>query len=131
MDKRIIASLCMMPLFLNACATAPKSILLGAGIGLTAGAAAGQGISHDSTGTAIGALVGAGVGSLIGFLAHSEKEKKDEAAAVIRLPNEDGSPQLTKPRVRTYVVPDTVEGNKYIKSHRVFILEDPGAWSKE
>jgi len=28
-------------------------------------------------------------------------------------------------------VPDTIEGNKYIKAHRVYILEDPGSWSKD
>ena len=45
-------------------------------------------------------------------------------------PDESGEPSLTKPKVRTFVVPDTIEGNKYIKSHRVYILEDPGTWSR-
>jgi len=133
MDKRIVAGLLMIPLTLNmSCATAPKSMLLGGLIGGAAGAGVGQGISQDSTGTAVGALVGVGVGSLLGYLSYSDKQKKSSTPEQRSPPvNEDLAPSLTRPKVRSYIVPDTIEGNKYIKSHRVFILEDPGSWSKE
>lgn len=49
----------------------------------------------------------------------------------IPLATEDDLPSLTKAKIKSYVVPDTIEGNKYIKSHRVYILEDPGSWSKD
>ncbi len=131
MDKKILAVVLMLPLILNACATASKSVLLGAAIGGTAGGAIGQSSSQNSTGTAVGALIGAGIGSLIGYAAYTGKEKKEANAKSKPENPEDLFPQLTKPRVRSYIVPDTIEGNKYIKSHRVFILEDPGAWSKD
>lgn len=131
MDKKILGAILMLPLILNACATASKSVLLGAAIGGTAGGAIGQADSRNSGGTAVGALIGAGIGSLIGYAAYSDKQKK-EASAKPKIENaEDLTPSLTKPRVRSYMVPDSIEGNKYIKSHRVFILEDPGSWSKD
>jgi len=133
MDKRIIAGLLMIPLTLNmSCATAPKSILLGGVIGGIAGAGMGQAHSQDSTGTAVGAVVGAGLGSLLGFLSYKDKEKKESKPSPpkIQVGNENQIPSLTQPKVRSYIVPDTIEGNKYIKSHRVYILEDPGSWTR-
>jgi uncharacterized lipoprotein len=65
--------------------------------------------------------------SLILSACATSKEKKDPAQPAT---SEDDAPSLTKPKVRSFVVPDTIEGNKYIKSHRVYILEDPGAWSR-
>lgn len=56
----------------------------------------------------------------------NKAEKKDIAAS-----EQDETPILTKPKIKSYVVPDTIEGNKYIKSHRVYLLEDAGAWSKD
>ncbi len=131
MDKKMIAVALMLPLILNACATASKSALLGAAVGGAVGSAVGQAQSHNSHGTAVGALIGAGVGSLIGLAAYSGKQKK-EAKTVPKIEGfEDQTPSLTRTRIRSYIVPDTVEGNKHIKSHRVFILEDPGSWSKD
>lgn len=43
---------------------------------------------------------------------------------------DDQMPELTRAKIRSIVVPDTIEGNKYIKAHRVFILDDAGSWSK-
>lgn len=131
MDKKVLAAVLMLPLILNACATASKSVLLGAAIGGTAGGAIGQHNSQNSEGAAIGALIGASIGSLIGYSSFSEKQKKEANAKPKIETFEDLAPSLTKPRVRSYMVPDSIEGNKYIKSHRVFILEDPGSWSKD
>jgi hypothetical protein len=58
----------------------------------------------------------------------TNKAKTDSKSAVIG--EEEDAPSLTKPKIRSFIVPDTIEGNKYIKSHRVYILEDPGVWSK-
>lgn len=131
MDKKILGAVLMLPLILNACATASGSVLLGAAVGGTAGGVIGQSDSRNATGTAIGALIGAGLGSLIGYAAYSDKQKKDSSVKPKTEDALDLTPSLTKPRVRSYMVPDSIEGNKYIKSHRVFILEDPGSWSKD
>lgn len=131
MDLKELAAILTLPLMLNACSTAPKSILMGAVAGGAAGAGMGQAQSQNSGGTAVGALVGAGIGSLIGYLAFNEKQKKDSSVSPKKENPEELIPFLTRPKIRSYIVPDTIEGNKYIKSHRVFILEDPGSWSKE
>lgn len=65
-------------------------------------------------------LVLAGCTSAVKSSPSGEKQKTEE----------DQSPFLTKPKIRSYMVPDTIEGNKYIKSHRVYILDDPGSWSR-
>lgn len=131
MDLKELAAILTLPLMLNACSTAPKSILMGAVAGGAAGAGLGQAQSQNSHGTAVGALVGAGIGSLIGYLAYNDKQKKNSSSNDKKENPEEVVPFLTKPKVRSYIVPDTIEGNKYIKSHRVFILEDPGSWSKD
>lgn len=131
MDLKVLAAILTLPLILNACSTAPKSVLLGAMAGGAAGAGLGQAGSQNSGGTAVGAVIGAGIGSLIGYLTYNDKQKKDASSGQKKELVEDFVPFLTKPKIRSYIVPDSIEGNKYIKSHRVFILEDPGAWSKE
>jgi hypothetical protein len=130
MNKKFLGFVLVLPLTLSACATAPRSIYLGAAIGGAVGGGVGQAASHNSAGTAIGALIGAGLGSLFGYAAYNDKNKKASATGKA-IPVEDLMPSLTKPRIRSYIVPDTIEGNKYIKSHRVFILENPGSWSKD
>ncbi len=127
MNRKVIGSI--LALSLSACSTATKSTLLGATIAGVVGGAIGQNHSHDSQGTAVGALIGAGLGSLIGYSSFNDSQKRDDKFTPA-VKEEDLSPLLTKPRIRSYVVPDTIEGNKYIKSHRVFILEDPGSWSR-
>lgn len=131
MEIKELAAILTLPLILNACSTAPKSILMVAVAGGAAGAGLGQAQSQNSEGTAIGALVGAGIGSLIGYLSYNDKQKKDASLSAKKESAEEVMPFVTRPKVRSYVVPDTIEGNKYIKSHRVFILEDPGSWSKD
>jgi len=131
MDIKELAVILTLPLMLNACSTAPKSILLGAVVGGTAGAGLGQAQSQNSEGTAIGALLGAGIGSLIGYLSYNDKQKKEASISAKKENAEEVFPFVTRPKIRSYVVPDTIEGNKYIKSHRVFILEDSGSWSKD
>lgn len=134
MELKELAALFVLPLLLNACSTAPKSVLTGAVIGGVAGAGLGQ--SQNSQATAIGALVGAGIGSLIGYSAFNDKQKKSVVNTSDKNENknentENYTPFITRPKIRSYIVPDTIEGNKFIKSHRIFILDDAGSWSKD
>lgn len=121
-------ALALAATMLSACATVEKSTLLGGAIGGAVGAGIGQHSSQNSQGTMIGLAVGAGLGSLIGYLSHKGKQSK---AVKSEENGDDLLPLLTKPKIRSIVVPDSIEGNKYIKSHRVFILEDAGSWSKD
>ena len=129
MDLKIKAALLSLTLLLNGCATATKSVLLGAAVGGLAGGAIGQSQSQNSDGTAVGMVVGAGIGSLISYLAYKDKKTKPAEDFKLKLDDEK-FPFLTKPKIRSVVVPDTIEGNKYIESHKIYILDDPGSWSK-
>lgn len=132
MEVKELVVIFTLPLLLNACSTAPKSILMGAVIGSVAGVGLGQAQSQNPDGAAIGALVGAGLGSLIGYTAFNDKQKKSVNSDSLKKEISDElEPSLTRPKVRSYVVPDTIDGNKFIKSHRIFILENPGEWSKD
>lgn len=131
LEKKEIASLFILPLLLNACSTTPKSMIAGAVAGGAVGAGIGQAHSQTSEGTAVGALVGAGIGSLIGYINHNGKQKTSAPKAADDKIPEEWAPSITKPKVRSYIVPDTIEGNKFIKSHRVFVLESQGEWSKD
>lgn len=130
MDMQVKAALIAVTVILNGCATATKSTLLGSAIGGAAGAAVGQAGSRNSQGTVVGLAIGATMGGLIGYLAHKDKESK-AAKPSATTSDDDLLPSLTKPKIRSIMVPDTIEGNKFIKSHRVFILEDAGSWSKD
>lgn len=130
MDLKIKTALIATTVILNGCATTSKSTLLGSAVGGAVGATIGQAGSRNSQGTAIGLAIGATVGGLIGYIAHKEKEAKS-MKPTNTMSDGDLLPGMTKPKIRSIVVPDTIEGNKYIKSHRVFILEDAGSWSKD
>jgi uncharacterized protein YcfJ len=108
-------------------------VLTGAIVGGVAGAGLGQ--AQNSQATAIGALVGAGIGSLIGYSAFNDKQKRSASDSANKKENktdstEEDVPFITRPKIRSYLVPDTIEGNKFIKSHRIFILDDAGSWSR-
>jgi len=128
MDIKIKTALLSMGIILNGCATATKSTMLGAVIGGIAGGMIGQHQSQNEQGTAAGLAVGTGIGSLIGYLSFKDKESKESKA--VTLGSEDDIPFLTRPKIRSVIIPDTIEGNKFIKSHRVYILDDAGNWSK-
>lgn len=129
MDMKLKAAMISLTLILNGCATTTKSVLMGAVVGGLAGGAIGQTQSQNSQGTMVGLAVGAGIGSLIGYFAYKDKSRKTFADTNIK--DIDEIPFLTKPKIRSVIVPDTIEGNKYIKSHKVYILDDAGNWSKD
>lgn len=130
MEMKIKAALLSFTLLLNGCATASKSVLLGAAVGGLSGGAIGQTKTQNSQGTAVGVLVGAGLGSLISYLAYKDKVAKASSHGKQKV-EEEQAPFLTRPKIRSIVVPDSIEGNKFIKSHKVYILEDAGSWSKD
>jgi hypothetical protein len=113
----------------SACATAPRSILLGAGSGVVVGGGTGYAIGQDGAGAAIGAATGALTGGILGYLLHKGSEK--DAPRPVMGPEDEKYPFLTRPEVRTLWVPDTVEGNRYIEKHRVFVIEKNTSWSKD
>jgi hypothetical protein len=116
-------------LLMSACATAPQSVLLGAGGGAVVGGGVGLAIGRDATGAAVGAATGALSGGLISFLLHKGKEK--DPAPASHASDAEKYPFLTRPEVRTILVPDAVEGNRYIERHRVFVIEKNSSWSKD
>ena len=111
----------------SACATAPQSILLGAGTGAVAGGGMGYAIGQNATGAAIGAATGAITGGVIGYLLHKGRQKDPGPSSQ----DAEKYPFLTRPEVRTIWVPDAVEGDRYIERHRVFVIEKNSSWSKD
>lgn len=129
MYNKIRSVVLVLSLILSGCATAPKSVLLGAAIGGASGAAIGQNQSHDSQGTMTGLAIGAGIGGIIGYLAHIGKKTPAKTDSTTSN-DEYNFPDLTKPKLRSVWVPDKIEGNKYIKGHWIYVIEDAGSWSK-
>ncbi len=132
MDLKIKAALLSLLLLLNACSTVGKSVMLGVSVGGLVGGAIGNSQTSQGSGD-VGTAIGMGLGGLISYLAFKEKEKKsvsDKLNTTSKSLEED-FPFLTKPKIRSIIIPDTIEGNKFIKSHKVYILEDAGAWSKD
>ena len=115
---------------LYSCATSQDSVLLGAGVGATTGAAfgaaAGQGNHNELRAGAVGAATGAAFGALMGYLKH---RTDTEQAVKTALPIDAAPPpSLTKPEVRKVWVPDQVDGDKLVRGHFVFILEKGSVW---
>jgi hypothetical protein len=122
--------LLLISLFFTACASQTQSALLGAAVGGGVGGAIGQIDSRNFKGTATGLLVGASIGSLVGLLAGKDQEKKIPESKPVK-PDDSEFPPLTKPKLRSMWVPDKIEGNKYIKGHFIYVIEDPGNWSMD
>jgi hypothetical protein len=126
-----LAGAALVAVLASACATAPRTLLLGAGTGAAVGGGTGLLISHNAMGTAIGAATGAITGGLIGFLLHKGKENDLQGPGGKNVTGAEKYPFLTRPEVRTIWVPDTVDGNRYIERHRVFVIDKNSSWSKD
>lgn len=126
--KKCVLALAALTL-MQSCATTDRG-LVGAGIGATVGLGAGAITTHSVEGAAIGAATGALVGGAIGLLTRkstpTEEHQKKET-----LKGEDLYPFLTKPDVQTIWVPDSIESNRYIEGHRVYIINKGSSWSKD
>lgn len=126
MKVKLEIALLTIPLILAGCSTALKSTLLGTTVGGIVGGAIGQnqGGSQDSMN---GALIGAGLGGLFAYLVHNDKKKENPTPL---LPPESEFPPMTEPKLRSIWVPDKIEGNRLIKGHQVFIIEENSSWKK-
>ena len=105
-------------------------MLLGGAIGAGVGSAIANQNKSDH-GAAVGALIGAGIGTLIGHEAYKDKIKKIGKSESNTKIDSEFSPFLTKPEVQMYWVPDSVQGDKFIEKHRVWIIKRPSSWSKD
>lgn len=112
------------------CATVRESILLGAVIGVPAGAAFGYGIKRRPTPIVIGATVGLVGGGLFGFLLHKDRENK-ETELLKKNRATTKYPFLNKPEVRSIWIPDKIEGNKFEEGHFIYLIDKPSSWSQE
>lgn len=130
MIRRLKSIVMLLTLTLNACATAPRSALLGATIGAATGGLIGQSQSQNSQGATVGLAIGASFGALLGYLAYKNKEVNPSKAEFLK-ETEEQFPALTKPRLRAIWVPDKIEGSKYIRGHYIYVIEDVGSWSKD
>ena len=112
------------------CATLPRSALLGAAVGGTAGGVSGYYISeHSSKATLLSAITGAVVGGALGLLLH--KSKPEPPVKTDSEVYSDSVPNITRPIIHSYKVPAHVEGNKYIEEHLVHIIDKGTTWSLE
>jgi hypothetical protein len=122
-------SLCLL-VFMSGCASMGNSMLLGGTVGAASGAGVGLAAFGNTKGTLISAASGAAVGTFVGWLLH-KKENKD-----LQVADPNGSlkpgdlPFLTRPDIRKVWVPDSIEGNKYIQGHNIFVIERGSVWSK-
>jgi hypothetical protein len=116
--------------FMSGCASMVNSMLLGGGVGAAAGTGVGLAAFGNPKGTIISAATGAAVGTFVGWLLH-KKDNKD-----MQVSDPSGSlkpgelPFLTRPDVRKVWVPDSIDGNKYIQGHNIFLIDRGSVWSK-
>jgi hypothetical protein len=105
-------------------------MLLGGGVGAAAGTGVGLAAFGNPKGTIISAATGAAVGTFVGWLLR-KKDNKD-----LQVSDPSGSlkpgelPFLTRPDVRKVWVPDSIDGNKFIQGHNIFLIERGSVWSK-
>jgi uncharacterized protein YcfJ len=116
-------------LTLISCSSVPPKVYVGGILGAGIGTALGHQVDGTDQSRIIGALVGAGIGTLIASTAGSNTSEKTSQKP--NKPIEDEFPELSSPKLRSIWVPDKIEGNKYIKGHQIYIIEDPGTWQKK
>ncbi len=121
---------------LTSCSTLKSYPIIGGSIGASVGALSGTMIGSQYRKPITGSLVGASTGALLGILTGSlliPNEKKVEQVPTQKelTLNITDTPSILKPEVKRINVPDKIEGNKYIKSHDVYILEKGTSWGME
>ena len=108
------------------CSSMEKSVLLGTGVGGATGAVIGNNHGKGSSKKRLqGAAIGAALGGLFGFLAHKGKKKKTTKKG-----NEEVPPLLTRPKVKRIWVKDQIKGNRYVKGHWEYIIEENSKWNR-
>jgi hypothetical protein len=132
MNKKTLAlsiHLLAYSLTLVSCSSVPPKVYVGGLLGAGLGTALGHQVDGSDQSRIIGAIVGAGIGTLIASTAGTSSAEKS-ALKPGKSP-EDEFPELSSPKLRSIWVPDKIEGNKYIKGHQIYIIEDPGTWQKK
>lgn len=123
MKKLIILTL---PLLLCRCSTIPKSIGLGACIGAASGFTASRFAEYNTKGSVVLTASGALIGGALAALLHKDLPT-DLSQAPGGLLNER-PPSLKNAETDVIWVPDSVQDEKYIEGHRVFIIQNPAHW---
>ena len=99
---------------------------MGTGVGGAAGAVIGKNHGRGSNVKSMqGAAIGAVLGGLLGFLTHKGKKKKTTEVNAEELP-----PLLTRPKVKRIWVKDQVQGNRYVKGHWEYLIEENSKWNR-
>jgi hypothetical protein len=117
-------------LAMSGCASMGNSMLLGGGVGAASGTGFGLAAFGNTKGTLISAATGAAVGTFFGWLLHKKDNKDLQVADPNGTLKPGDLPFLTRPDVRKVWIPDSIDGNKYIQGHNVFLIERGSVWSK-
>ncbi len=142
----LLASLCLI-LVTSGCASPGKATLLGTGVGMAAGSAAGLASYSGKNGqfTARNVIVGGALGGVLGagagFLAHElvqrgEREGYEKGKSEGAKTNSSGvsaslgKPTLIPAKVESRFVDDQVRGNMFIPAHVEYIIVEPARWSR-
>jgi hypothetical protein len=131
----------LMALGVSGCATQTRSVALGGGIGVGAGAIAGgladpgRDGEYRTRNVAIGSAVGGAAGVLSGALLHdlieekkAESHKQGEAKGKTLAPASGTQPPLEAPQVEAQWVEARVTGNRYIEGHYEYVIVSPARW---
>lgn len=110
---------------LSGCASLTNSMLLGGGVGAAAGTGVGLAAFGNTKGTVLSAASGAAVGALFGLLLHKDPAPSNDVGR-----KEGQVPSLTRPNVSRLWVDPTIDGNKYIDGHWIYLIDRPSVWSK-
>ncbi len=116
----------------TSCATLENSVLIGAGVGGAAGAGMGFAIHQKAGSTLIGTGIGALVGAGIGYLIHKDQEQRREEQRALAAGKytDDKVPFLTAPQVERVWQPESIEGEKFIQGHFIYVIKKPSVWGK-
>ena len=126
---------------MGGCATANKSVGLGAGIGAGAGAIAGgladpgKDGQYRTRNVIVGAALGGMAGMVAGSVIHNEMEdqKKDaysKGRASAPSPKTGAMPALKSAKVDSRWVEAHSVGNRYIEGHFEYIITEPTRWDE-
>jgi hypothetical protein len=131
---------CFFAFILSGCATANRSIglgaTIGAGSGMMIGAIAdpGRNGEYRTRNVIIGGTLGAMTGMVAGSAIHSISDKAEsfkagQAAASLIDPNEQ--PKLIPAQWRAEVVEAKRIGNRFIPRHVEYVITEPARWEDE
>ncbi|MCB0415383.1 MAG: hypothetical protein KDD50_13690 [Bdellovibrionales bacterium] len=121
--------------FLPGCASLNDSLIAGATLGAATGGLMGnsQGTGSDRhRSTNNGLLIGAALGAGIGYLAYkSKKDKKaQQQQQSLMKDSKESTPLLTRPKIKRVWVEDKIQGQRLIRGHWEYIIEEQSTWSR-